>query len=145
MKKLEARHYKAIYYLAQPNHGGLTMEEIGKECGVSRKSLYEWKKSELFQRELKKEMRRMVGDRIPEVIEAMFREAIENGSGKHAELLLKTYGDMLDSKVEVEQTVNDKRESRDAEELRKRAADLMARFKKDAEGTGGEAEEEDEG
>lgn len=140
MKKLEARHYKAIYYLAQPNHGNLTMEEIGKECGVSRKSLYEWKKDELFQRELKKEMRRMVGDRIPEVIEAMFREAIENGSGKHAELLLKTYGDMIDSKIEVEQTVNDKRESRDAEELRKRADELMARFNKDA----GETEEEGE-
>lgn len=140
MKKLEARHYKAIYYLAQPNHGGLTMEEIGKECGVSRKSLYEWKKSELFQRELKKEMRRMVGDRIPEVIEAMFKEAIENGSGKHAELLLKTYGDMLDSKVEVEQTINDKRETRDAEALRKKADELLGRFRKDE----GEAEEDGE-
>ncbi|SMO92817.1 phBC6A51 family helix-turn-helix protein [Melghirimyces algeriensis] len=133
MKKLEARHYKAIYYLSQPNHGGLTMEEIAKECGVSRKSLYEWKKSELFQRELKKEIRRTVGDRIPEVIDAMFREAIENGSGKHAELLLKTYGDMLTDKIEVEvdQTVNDKREVRDAEALQRKADELLRRFNKD--------------
>lgn len=117
------------------------MAEVAEKCGVTRESLYEWKKDELFQRELKKEMRRQVGDRIPELIEAMFREAIENGSGKHAELLLKTYGDMLTDQVQIEHTEK-KEGGLNIDELKAKAMRFLKRKQAEAEAADSDNEAE---
>lgn len=145
MKRLDSRHHIAIKYLALPGHGGLTMQQIAEKATVSRKTLYEWSKEELFERELKKEMKRVVGNEIPDVLRALLNAATTEGNAKAAELLLKTYGGMLTDNVEIEHkaSVYDRL---DVEEIRKRAEDIKERRNREVRAAkeSGEAEKQDE-
>ncbi|MGM0904251.1 MAG: phBC6A51 family helix-turn-helix protein [Bacillota bacterium] len=101
-KRLNAEHYIAIKWLAQPKRGGLTMDEVAKEVGVARSTLYEWKKDPLFERELKREIVRQTHDRLPELFESMIDHAIKDGNAAMAKLVVQV-NDMLTDKVEVTQ------------------------------------------
>lgn len=102
LKRLETHHMIAIQYLSLPKSGGKTMEEIAKEAGVSRQSIYDWLKDPLFDKELKKEIIRQTRLRVPEVLESMAKAAIEDHNAQAAKIVLQV-NDMLTEKVELEQ------------------------------------------
>lgn len=100
LKRLNTEHYIAIKMLAQPKRGGRTMDEVAKECGVARSTLYEWKKDPLFDRELNAEIVREGKSRLPEVIANMYAVAAETENASMAKLVLQLNG-MLTEKHEV--------------------------------------------
>ena len=114
LKRLLTEHLIAIKLLARPKRGGLTMEEVAKECGVARSTLYEWKKEPLFEAELKREMVREGQSRLPEVLANMYTVAAETENAAMAKLVLQLNG-MLTDKVEV--TANGKADSIDYDAL----------------------------
>ncbi|AXN39838.1 phBC6A51 family helix-turn-helix protein [Peribacillus butanolivorans] len=101
LTRLNPEHITAINYLAQPHQGGLTIEEIAKEAGVSRATIFNWRKEPLFERELKREMVRLSQDRLPELIQSLSDIAIRDGNAAMAKLALQING-MLTDKVEIE-------------------------------------------
>lgn len=108
LKQLGTEHLLAIKYLAMPKNGGLTHQQIAKECGVHANSITNWKKDPLFERELKREIVRNTHDKLPELMDSMLEHAIKDGNAAMAKLVL-TANDMLTDKVEVTQTQgNDK-------------------------------------
>lgn len=100
-KRLNTEHLIAIKYLSLPQKGGKTFEEIAQLCGVSRRSLQEWRKDPLFERELKREMVRNTQDQLPELLASMGEIAISDKNAAMAKLVLQVH-DMLTEKVEVE-------------------------------------------
>lgn len=100
LKSLGAEHYKAIMYLAQEKKGGLTYEQIAKECNVHPNSLYNWRKDPLFERELKRQIVRNTQEQLPELMNAMIKHAITDGNAAAAKLIL-TANDMLTERHEV--------------------------------------------
>lgn len=105
-KRLNTEHLIAIGYLSQPKKGGKTYEEIAQECGVTRRTLQEWRKDPLFERELKAEMVRRSQDKLPELIESLAEIAIRDGNAAMAKLALQING-MLTDKVEIETKKSD--------------------------------------
>lgn len=123
LKRLEAHHLIALNYLAQPRRAGKTMEEIGKEAGVSRQAVYDWLKDPLFERELKRQIARNTLDRLPEVTDAMADAAIQDRNAAAAKLLLQM-NEMLTDKVDVVKT---DATGMDREELERKIAEYRAR------------------
>lgn len=126
IKRLNTEHYIAIKWLAMPKRGGLTMEEVAKECGVARSTLYEWKKDPLFDRELNAEIVREGKSRLPEVIQNMYAVAAETENAAMAKLVLQLNG-MLTERHDV--TTNDGRQGIDYDAL----DDELAAFVSDEE------------
>lgn len=100
---LKAEQLDAIHYLAQPKNGGKTLDEIATECGITPRTLYNWRREPVFERELKKEMARRSQDRLSELIDSLTEIAIRDGNASFAKLALQVNG-MLTDKLEVEQT-----------------------------------------
>lgn len=123
LKRLEAHHLIALNYLALPRRGGKTMEEIGKEAGVSRQAVYDWLKDPLFERELKRQIARNTLDRLPEVTDSMADAAIQDRNAAAAKLLLQM-NEMLTDKVDVVKT---DATGMDREELERKIAEYRAR------------------
>jgi predicted DNA-binding protein YlxM (UPF0122 family) len=96
----------AISYLSQPRNGGLSMEEIGAKCGVSRQSVYNWTKEPLFEQELKKEIVRNSRSRVAEVMESMADFAIREGNAAAAKLVLQANGLLTDRVEHVQSQPN---------------------------------------
>src|SRR5690606_27039050 len=91
----------AITILAQPKRGGLTNGEVAEQVGVARSTLYEWKKSETFQKEIKKEIVRNTSDRLTKVFESIIDNIIETGNEAAFRTLTQMQG-LLTDKVEIE-------------------------------------------
>jgi transposase-like protein len=104
---LKPEQLTAIHYLAQPKYGGKTLDEIASECGVTPRTLYNWRRNTEFERELKKEMARRSQARLPELIDSLVDIAIRDGNAAMAKLALQVNG-MLSDKLEIEQTTIDK-------------------------------------
>lgn len=100
-KQLTADQYVAIEWLAQPNKGGKTYAEIAEICNVTARTLENWRKSDVFDRELKKAIIRNNSARLPELVESLTEIAIRDGNAAMAKLALQVNG-MLTDKVEVE-------------------------------------------
>jgi DNA-binding XRE family transcriptional regulator len=100
LKRLGTEHLIAIKWLSQPNKGGLTDEQIAKECGVTRQTIFNWRKDPLFERELKREMVRFASSRLPEVISNIYDVAIASDNAAMSKLALQL-NDMLTEKHEV--------------------------------------------
>ncbi|MBS4193491.1 phBC6A51 family helix-turn-helix protein [Lederbergia citri] len=100
-KRLNEKQIAAITILAQPKRGGLTYEEVAEQVGVARSTLYEWKKSDLFNEALKREVVRNTLDRLPEVLESVPDHIIKDGNAA----MLRTYlqmHDLLSDKLEID-------------------------------------------
>lgn len=123
LKRLETHHLTALYYLALPKRGGKTMEEIGKEAGVSRQSVYDWLKDPLFERELKRQITRNTLARLPEVADSMADAAIEDRNAAAAKLILQM-NEMLTDKIDVIKTDTN---GLDREELDRKISEYRAR------------------
>ena len=106
LRRLNTEHLIAISYLAQPRKGGKTFEEIAQECGITRRTLQEWRKDPLFERELKTEMVRRSQDQMPELIESLAQIAIRDGNAAMAKLALQING-MLTDRVSIETGTSD--------------------------------------
>ncbi len=100
IKRLNTEHYHAIKLLAQPRQGGLTTEQIAEQVGVSRATIFNWKKDPVFERELKREMVRNAQSKLPEVIENIYKVAAETENAAMAKLVLQL-NDLLTEKHEV--------------------------------------------
>lgn len=132
-KRLEPHHYQAIEYLSQPDYGGLkTKTAVAEAVGVSRKSLYKWLKDPLFNRELKAQIRRNVGDQVPNVLKAMADAAITEKNAKAAEIILKAFGDIITDQVEVDQTLRTGNDV-DVQAIVERAKQIRKRNRKQSE------------
>ncbi|MGC4375790.1 phBC6A51 family helix-turn-helix protein [Fictibacillus sp. Mic-4] len=105
IKRLNAEHLIAISWLAQPKKGGKTIAEIAELCGVTERSIYNWLKDPLFERELKAQMIRNSRDKLPELIDSLAEIAIRDGNAAMAKLALQING-MLVEKHEVETKAN---------------------------------------
>jgi predicted DNA-binding protein YlxM (UPF0122 family) len=128
---LNAEHYIAVQHLSLPKKGCKTDEEIAELAGVSRQSIYNWRKDPLFERELKAQMVRNSSDRLPELIESLAEIAIRDGNAAMAKLALQING-MLTDKVEVETKVSAAEVDIDA--LDDEIAAFEDRFKGDEDG-----------
>lgn len=121
--KFHEKHWAAIAYLSQPKRAGLTYKEIAERVGVAEKTLFEWKKKDEFNEEVKKQVLRNTIDRLPEIMDSVPDHIIEEGNAAMFRTLLQALG-MLSDKVEVE----DKRQGVDIAEI-KAKVDAMTREK----------------
>ncbi|MEN2464922.1 phBC6A51 family helix-turn-helix protein [Ornithinibacillus sp. JPR2-1] len=76
------------------------MQQIADECGVTRKTLYNWLDDRLFDKELKKRIIRNTRNKLPEVTEAMVAAVTEDHNAAMAKLVLQM-NDMLTDAVNV--------------------------------------------
>ena len=100
-RRLSDKQYAAIAILAQPKRGGLTLEQVAKEVGVSRQSLNNWRNDDGFNDELKRTIMRSTIDRLPEVMQSVPDHIINDGNAAMFRTLLQAQG-LLTEKVEVE-------------------------------------------
>ncbi|MBT2714726.1 phBC6A51 family helix-turn-helix protein [Bacillus sp. ISL-57] len=105
LSQLGPEHYKAMALLAAPKRGGLTYEQIAKECDVHPNTLLNWRKDPLFEREFKREVVSGTQGRLSEMLDAMVDAAIDDKNAAAAKLIL-TANDMLTDRVEVNAEVS---------------------------------------
>lgn len=122
-KTLNTEHYVAIRYLALPKSERPTVDDIAKECGVHRSTIFEWKKDAHFDAELKRQMVRNSTDMLPDLIESLPKIAMRDGNAAMAKLALQING-LLTDKIEVETKDGG---VTDVEALRERIAALQKR------------------
>jgi predicted transcriptional regulator len=65
----------AIKYMAQPGNGGRTVEEIAKECGVSRQTVNRWTHQPHFQAELQRQIALNTLGGLTKAIEVLTKES----------------------------------------------------------------------
>jgi predicted transcriptional regulator len=66
-KGLTTKQLEAIQWIAQIDMGGMTYTEIAAELGVTDRTLRNWRNEPLFEAELSKQQRRIVGDKMAKV------------------------------------------------------------------------------
>ncbi|MGG1641865.1 phBC6A51 family helix-turn-helix protein [Paenibacillus sp. NRS-1782] len=130
-KKITAEQYVAIEWLSIPNKGGKTFEEIAAICGVTARTLENWRKTPTFDVELKRAIIRNNSAKLPEVVESMAEWAIREGNAAAAKLVLQING-MLTDRVEVE---TKDANATDVEALRARIEAFKVRKGSDSEDT----------
>lgn len=123
--RLRTEHYIAINYLALPNRGGLTMQEIADKCGVaSRQTIYEWQDNPVFAAELKKRMIRNSRAKLPNMIEEAAKGVTEDRNAAMFKLFLEM-NDMLADPVNVGDKLD---EAGDVDAMQQRIEDYKKRM-----------------
>lgn len=97
------------------------MEEIAKECNVSRQTLYDWTRQSYFDAELKRQTARNVSKLVPDVLDAMYETTLVDKNAAAAKLILQVAG-MLTDKLEVE--TKSTTEVPDLDELKRMVAEI---------------------
>lgn len=120
-RELTPEQKVAIGYLSQPKRGGKTMDEIAKECKVSRQTLYDWMRQPDFDAELRRQTARNVSKLVPDVLDAMYETSLVDKNAAAAKLILQVAG-MLTDKLEVE--TKNTTEVPDLEELKRMVAEM---------------------
>lgn len=100
MAKLNDKQYAAIAILSQPKRGGLTYDQVAEQVGISRRQLQEWRKDDVFNDELKRQIMRDTIDRLPDVMASIPDHIINDGNAAMFRTLLQAQG-LLTEKVEV--------------------------------------------
>lgn len=100
-KKFSEKQWAAITILSQPKRAGLTYEQVAEKVGVARSTIFEWKKDDDFNEEVKRQIMRNTLDRLPEVMESIPDHIIKDGNAAMFRTLLQAHG-MLTEKHEVE-------------------------------------------
>ncbi|MMZ52665.1 hypothetical protein D1872_144410 [compost metagenome] len=75
-KQIRPEQYVAIRYFAQPGNGGLTVEEIAKEAGVSRQTVSRWRHQPHFEAELRRQIALNTLEELPKAIEVLTKESV---------------------------------------------------------------------
>lgn len=89
---------KAIEILSLPNKGGFQYKEIAEMCNINEKTLKRWRNEENFQREIQKRVLRNLNEALADVMDSTVKRAVQ-GSGKHAELIMKALGILKDTHI----------------------------------------------
>lgn len=104
-KVLSPEQYVAIEWLALPNYGGKTLQEIADLCGVHHNTLYNWRKEDYFNRAVVKSMVKNTQHMIPDALNSLGYWGTEKGNAQMLKMLLTAHGVL---KEEIEVTTNDK-------------------------------------
>lgn len=104
-RKLNEKQWAAVTILSQPKRAGLTYEQVAKEVGVAKSTLFEWKKQDEFNDAIKDEVVRNTTDRLPEVFDSIIDNIIETGNAAAFRTVVQLHG-MLTEKVEVDGKVD---------------------------------------
>lgn len=116
MAKLNEKQVAAIEYLSAPKRSGMTYQEIADEVGVSKSTLFEWKKKDYFNNALNKAIVRKTQDRMPDVMDSIVDNVIETGNAAAFRTLVQMHG-MLTEKIEVD---NKEGSAEDLDEMREK-------------------------
>ncbi|WP_068616573.1 phBC6A51 family helix-turn-helix protein [Paenibacillus tuaregi] len=122
-KQLTSEQYIAIEWLAKPRKGGKTYEEIAQMCGVTARTLENWRKDATFDAEFKRAIVRDNSAKLPELIDSLSTIAMRDGNAAMAKLALQVSG-MLTDRIEVDTKDN---AGTDVEALRARLEALKLR------------------
>lgn len=98
--RLNEKQMAAIAILAQPKRK-LTYEQIAKEVGVAKSTLFEWKKQEAFENALNREIVRVTKDRLPDMFDSMIDNVISSGNAAGFRTIIQAHG-MLTDKIEID-------------------------------------------
>lgn len=98
--RLNEKQVAAIAILSQPKRT-MTYEEIAKEVGVAKSTLFEWKKLDHFDRALNREIVRVTKDRLPDVFDSIIDNIKETGNAAAFRTLIQAHG-MLTDKIEID-------------------------------------------
>lgn len=98
--RLNEKQVAAIAILSQPKRT-MTYEEIAKEVGVAKSTLFEWKKLDHFEKALNKEIVRVTKDRLPDMFDSMIDNVISTGNAAAFRTVIQAHG-MLTDKIEIE-------------------------------------------
>lgn len=101
MVKLSEKQIAAIEYLSLPKRGGLTYEQVAEEVGVSKPTIFAWKKKDDFNKALKDEIVRKTTDRLPEVFDSMVDNIIDTGNAAAFRTMVQMHG-MLTERLEID-------------------------------------------
>lgn len=102
--RLNEKQVAAIAILSQPKRT-MTYEEIAKEVGVAKSTLFEWKKQDAFDKALNKEIVRVTKDRLPDVFDSIIDNIKQTGNAAAFRTLIQAHG-MLTDKLEIESKQN---------------------------------------
>lgn len=116
MAKLTAEQYVAIEWLSIPNKGGKTYDEVAEICGVTARTIENWRKDKSFDTELKRAIVRNNSGKLPEMVTSLVDVAIREGNAAAAKLVLQM-NDMLTDRVSLDTNVT---EVTDVDALRER-------------------------
>jgi len=100
-RRLNEKQIAAIEYLALPQRGGLTYEEIAEKVGIARSTLQEWRKDETFQEARKRRIIENTQDHLPDVFEAAVKGITEDRNAAIFRTFLQAHG-MLTEKHEID-------------------------------------------
>lgn len=98
-KKLSAQQMKAIEMMADDVKKTYTQQQIADKLGITRSTLWAWRKQPEFQQELQQAVRRNVRERLPRLFDKAIEHA-ENGNAAALGHILKSVG-MFEQDVEV--------------------------------------------
>ncbi|MCQ4363047.1 phBC6A51 family helix-turn-helix protein [Mycobacterium gordonae] len=129
-KQLNAEQLIAIEWLSKMKRGGKTYEEIASICGVTARTLENWRKDLAFDRELKRSIIRNNSDRLPELVASLTEIAIRDGNAAMAKLALQV-NEMLTDRFEVD--TKDSGAATDIEALKQRIEALKGKTSETAE------------
>lgn len=102
--RLNEKQIAAIAILSQPKRT-MTYEEIAKEVGVAKSTLFEWKKLDHFEKALNKEIVRVTKDRLPDMFDSMIDNIMATGNAAGFRTVIQAHG-MLTDKIEIEAKQN---------------------------------------
>lgn len=100
-KQLTSEQTLAIEWLAKPRKGGKTYAEIAEMCGVTARTLENWRKDATFDAEFKRAIIRDNSAKLPELVDSLSTIAMRDGNAAMAKLALQVSG-MLTDKIEVD-------------------------------------------
>ncbi|AWB45286.1 hypothetical protein DCC85_14330 [Paenibacillus sp. CAA11] len=100
-KTLTSGQLIAIEWLAKPRKGGKTYEEIAEICGVTARTLENWRKDATFDAEFKRAIVRENSAKLPELVDSLSTIAMRDGNAAMAKLALQVSG-MLTDRIEVD-------------------------------------------
>jgi len=95
-KELTTKQLKAIELLSL---GQLTLTDITKELGITRDTLWRWRKQPKFRQAVANRTRELLADALPEIFLRLKERAIE-GDPRHIKLLLEHLDKYEDSTEE---------------------------------------------
>lgn len=127
LSRYKPEQIKAATYLAIPDVHKKTLKEIAEECGVTERTICNWKNDDRFRELVHYLAERYMDDFITEVYAALRHRVVKDKSDKAIELALKRAGKLRDVQ-EVNATIEDKRDKEALEaklrELEERAKEL---------------------
>lgn len=112
--RLNEQQLRAVEILSAQH--GKTYEEIAEEVGVTGRTLYNWRATDLFNDELKRAIVRNTHDDLPAIFESIAGHIIRDGNAALFKVLLQANG-MLTDKQEITQ-INGQPEGRSIDDMR---------------------------